>query len=244
MDTALTRKQLVVGGFTFGPTGIVKVDGAPTFAEWKEVGKAIRLMEKMIHWIIGDWLNYGERTYGQKYQEAEEQTGFEYGTLANDKYVAGQVEFSRRRENLSWAHHAEVAALESIQQDIVLLAAEQQGLTRQDLRRLVRHAKQAKDDAPDVHVASGDGWTVDRAHCLDWFARRPADSVGLVFGSPPYEDARWCLEDGLCHRVACNLRRVQADSLDRELTAVLKTLGRLAERLEHAEEMQQRSQTQ
>ena len=31
---------------------------------------------------------------------------------------------------------------------------------------------------------------LDRADCLDWLAALPADSVDLVFGSPPYRDAR------------------------------------------------------
>lgn len=40
-----------------------------------------------------------------------EQTPFEYQTLADDKWTCGRVGFSRRRENLSFAHHVEVAAL-------------------------------------------------------------------------------------------------------------------------------------
>lgn len=33
-------------------------------------------------------------------------------------------------------------------------------------------------------------WSVEQADCLTWFASQPADSVDLVFGSPPYERAR------------------------------------------------------
>jgi len=44
------------------------------------------------------------------------ETGFEYSTLANDKSVASKFEFYRRRENLSWSHHAEVAGLEPDEQ--------------------------------------------------------------------------------------------------------------------------------
>jgi site-specific DNA-methyltransferase (cytosine-N4-specific) len=33
-------------------------------------------------------------------------------------------------------------------------------------------------------------WNVTRADCLGFLAGQPADSIDLVFGSPPYEDAR------------------------------------------------------
>jgi hypothetical protein len=37
---------------------------------------------------------------------------------------------------------------------------------------------------------------IDKADCLEWFAAQQADSIDLVFGSPPYEQARLYLEDG------------------------------------------------
>lgn len=37
---------------------------------------------------------------------------------------------------------------------------------------------------------------IEQGDCLDWFAAQEADSIDLVFGSPPYEDARLYLEDG------------------------------------------------
>ena len=38
-----------------------------------------------MHFWIGDWLNYGERKWGEKYKEALEKTGYDYQTLRNDK---------------------------------------------------------------------------------------------------------------------------------------------------------------
>jgi hypothetical protein len=51
------------------------------------------------------------------YSQALDATEMEYGTLANAKWVSGQFEFSRRRENLSWSHHLEVAKLGPDEQD-------------------------------------------------------------------------------------------------------------------------------
>jgi hypothetical protein len=49
--------------------------------------------------------------------------------------------------------------------------------------------------APAI-IAEGERFRVETADCLDWFASLPADSIDLVFGSPPYEDARLYLEGG------------------------------------------------
>lgn len=50
-------------------------------------------------------------------------------------------------------------------------------------------------NATDV-IAGKSTWSVEQADCLDWFASLPADSIDLVFGSPPYEEARLYLEGG------------------------------------------------
>lgn len=42
---------------------------------------------------------------------ALDQTEYEYQTLKIAKYVAGKFQLFRRRNNLSWSHHVEVAAL-------------------------------------------------------------------------------------------------------------------------------------
>lgn len=58
-----------------------------------------------------DLLRFGENKYGDKYTNAVDATECDYQTLSNAKPVAEKVEIYRRRENLSWSHHAEVAAL-------------------------------------------------------------------------------------------------------------------------------------
>ncbi len=56
-------------------------------------------------WAIGDWLNYGERRYGEMYAQAVDATGYENGTLRDAKWVSGAYELSIRIYNLSFAHH-------------------------------------------------------------------------------------------------------------------------------------------
>jgi hypothetical protein len=61
-----------------------------------------------------------------------------------------------------------------------------------------RHAEEQDEKEPVPFTAPGDAelWEVVAADCLGWFANRPADSLDLIFGSPPYEQARLYLEGG------------------------------------------------
>lgn len=88
-----------------------------------------------------DWLAFGERKYGEMYKEALEVTDLEYKTLRNAVSVGNQIEMSRRRDNLSWSHHSEVASLPPAQQDKFLDVAESENLSHKDLRRKVRDFK-------------------------------------------------------------------------------------------------------
>lgn len=99
------------------------------------------LAEGSVMWWIGDWLRFGERKYGQMYEQALEATDRSYKTLRNAAYVGNQIELSRRRDNLSWGHHAEVAALDPGQQDYWLDLAETEDLSVMKLRAAIHHAK-------------------------------------------------------------------------------------------------------
>jgi hypothetical protein len=61
-------------------------------------------------WSIGDWARAGEK-WGDKYEAVIEATGLSYNTINNTKTVSKAFDFTRRRVNLSFKHHAEVASL-------------------------------------------------------------------------------------------------------------------------------------
>lgn len=117
--------------FVVMPLGLA-VEGQPSLDEWTEAGQLLSKAQGALHWWWGDWLNYGESTYGETYRDALELTDFTYSTLANDKYVASRIEFSSRKENLSWHHHLAVAPLDFEQQQYWLsLAGEKQWSVRE-----------------------------------------------------------------------------------------------------------------
>src|SRR5687768_3997103 len=81
--------------------------GAPTVADWVRLGRGLGALGRASGWWIGDWLRYGNARYGERYGAAARITGYDVQSLMNMAYVAGRFEVSRRRESLSFSHHAE-----------------------------------------------------------------------------------------------------------------------------------------
>ena len=129
--------------WAFSPTGLT-FTGPVTFEEWGALGEWLQGVERSIHFYLGDWLNYGEQHFSGYAQLADE-TGYSAGTLANDKWVCQQIPSSRRREELPFAYHQSVAALEPTEQDAMLDVAIESSLTRAELRTAVALLRQREN---------------------------------------------------------------------------------------------------
>jgi len=124
-----------------------------SYDAWLTVGRRISGIERASAWCLGDWLVYGQRAYGERYKHALEATGFEYQTLRNYAWVARRFVMSRRRDALSFQHHAEVASLPEPEQDLWLLRAEKRRWSRNELRRQLTAAPRSGGQAsPPVTV--------------------------------------------------------------------------------------------
>lgn len=116
-----------------------------TFDQWERIGRQLQLADVAIQWWIGDWLVYGEHKWGDKYTQAIEVTGRREQTLKNYHFVAAAIEKSRRRYELNYSIHAEVAPLEPEEQDRVLAkAAGIANPTVKGVRREVDKIRRAK----------------------------------------------------------------------------------------------------
>ena len=78
--------------------------------EWMDVFKALKQVEGCVQFWIGDCLAYRQQKWGM-YDDIAEETGYDKQALRDIKYVAQNVESSRRNDNLSFTHHREVASL-------------------------------------------------------------------------------------------------------------------------------------
>jgi hypothetical protein len=111
------------------------------FDEWKRLGARLATYSNATSWWIGDWLVFGRVHYGlSRYRAAVGGTGLEYKTLRNYAMVARRFEPTRRREDLSFQHHAEVCGLNEEAQDYWLELAVKHGWSKRELRRNVRAA--------------------------------------------------------------------------------------------------------
>lgn len=124
-----------MSGFDIGPSGLI-VNGTPTFEQWRDFGNSLIRKRFSLQWAIGDWINYGEAHYGQKYTTAITETKLSYGTLRNYASVAGRVKPQNRVAALSWSHHEAVAKLDPARQSVILQLAHRKRLNRTQTRQL------------------------------------------------------------------------------------------------------------
>ena len=114
-----------------------------TREEWLEIGRRLGERAERDRWALGDWARHGDRRYGDL-SEAASVAGLAYGTLANLASVSRRIKPSRRREGLSWDHHAAVAALPPVTGDDLLGRAEAGGWSSRVMREEARAASQVE----------------------------------------------------------------------------------------------------
>jgi hypothetical protein len=158
----------------------------PEWDEWQAMGVQLQGLAKSVHWLVGDWLNVGEREYGEKYAQAVDATGYSVQTLTNDKYVTAQIEIYRRRENLSFAHHAEVARFPAEIQDYWLTRAEEEGWSRDELRKAIRESMKEPEEEKEKRISM----TVEQVAKL-------AASIEVALDRAPELQEVWEWLDGL-----------------------------------------------
>jgi len=134
-----------------GTPSALRLRGDITFDEWLAMGRRLSRITNASPWWLGDWLVYGQHAYGDRYASAIEVTGLNYQTLRNYAWVARRFIMSRRRDTLSFQHHAEVAALQEPDQELWLQRAVTFGWSKAALRRnLVAEREERRRRGQDV----------------------------------------------------------------------------------------------
>jgi hypothetical protein len=180
------------------PSGLQIADGL-TFDAWAGMGRKLAGLSSAVSWCLGDWLIYGEQAYGERYKAAIATTSLDYQTLRNYAWVARRFTVSRRRDTVSFQHHAEVASLPEPDQDLWLSRAQRSRWSRNELRKRVqgerRRSRQIAAEGPvrlEVQVTRDreqrwrDAATVADQGLSDWMADAAdaaADAL-LVAGRP------------------------------------------------------------
>ncbi|MEU5979499.1 LmbU family transcriptional regulator [Streptomyces sp. NPDC047315] len=130
------------------------------FEEWERTGCRLSGIVDSSSWWLGDWLVYGKRHYADRYQRGIRAAGLSYQTLRNYAWVARRFPPERRREALTFQHHAEITSLPVTEQDRWLDRAEENGWTTKQLRGALRTAR--ADDAEGAGDAGRTSLRADR----------------------------------------------------------------------------------
>jgi hypothetical protein len=148
---------------------------------WAVAGRRMSAIDRASQWWIGDWLRYGTERWGEKYTQAARITGYDVPSLRNMAWLASEFEISRRRDTLTWSHHAAVAALEPEQQDTWLDRASEEHLSVADLRGEIRTHQRA--GRAEGNASDDDGPHHDRDLCPTCGQKLPQASKES--GAPP-----------------------------------------------------------
>ena len=144
------------------PIGLLLPEGT-TPLEHQQIGTLLMRQQRAFQWAVGDWGAFGEAKFRQTYEQMQSILGVEYQTFANWVYVAKAIPFSRRREKLSWALHAEIAALPEPAQERWLRDAEHGQMTVAEIRVAVRQERERATPKPAMPaMPSTGGETIGR----------------------------------------------------------------------------------
>jgi N6-adenosine-specific RNA methylase IME4 len=142
----MSNKQ---GSYEITETGLVVREGW-TPELWESAGHEIARYQKGLMWLIGDWLNAGDREgYVErgKLEQACERFGIAYSTAAQAVRVSAAFpESCNRLQDLDWSHHYVVANHKQASE--LLDWAQSEGATVKQLRERVREIKAS--DAPQL----------------------------------------------------------------------------------------------
>lgn len=129
--------NLIIDTFQLTPTGLL-ASQSPTQDAWNDLGNLLFRLEGSIQWLIGDWLNFGiDLQYGDIPRIAEI-LGRDDKTLHNYKQVCDNIEFARRRADLTFGHHDVVRALDPDAQDAALAFAAEHKLSVSAFRKWIK----------------------------------------------------------------------------------------------------------
>jgi hypothetical protein len=128
------------------------------YDRYEGLGAFLGEVKSRINFYLGDWLIFGEGTFGERFGQAGIATGLSEQTLLRIMAVCRGVPPSRRRDGVSWSVHAAVYTLPAREQRTWLARAAEHAWGYAELRKAMQAAR--RDEAPpmfdDAHEANPD----------------------------------------------------------------------------------------
>ncbi|MGW2174764.1 LmbU family transcriptional regulator [Streptomyces sp. NPDC001705] len=156
----------------------LRMPAGMAYDEWERAGRQLADVLDSSSWWLGDWLVYGKDHYTDRYQRGIRAVGLSYQTLRNYAWVSRRFDLSRRRPDLSFQHHAELASMPAEEQDLWLDRAEERQWTTKQLRGAVR-ATRPSAPGPSTAVEPSRRLEVPGSR-LQWW-HKAAEQSGVDF---------------------------------------------------------------
>jgi N6-adenosine-specific RNA methylase IME4 len=157
-----------------------------TEEEWIAAGELLGKVERSVSWWLGDWWRFKNKSWGEKRAivDAPDWDGPPYQTASNAAWVCESYpEVSRRRETLSFKHHAEVASLPVDKQEDLLDWCEETIATKGRPRSTSELRGEKHRRATSVGlVPSSDTCTEEDLSALLLSGRK----FGCIYADPPW----------------------------------------------------------
>jgi hypothetical protein len=166
-----TEKEIVPVGSKFRTSAVGLVaTSRPTWGEWEVALTVVSGITRSCQWWLGDMLNLGHSTFGEKYSQAINELGYDPGYLRNLSYVCERVQLSLRSDKLTFSHHTLVAPLEPPDQKKWIILAVNNGWTVAELRQAMRG-----NDTEDAEEATDEDEMAEVVKAIEDFLDTLAD---------------------------------------------------------------------
>ena len=197
-----------------------------------------------VAWKMGDRICDRPKRYGDMTRLADE-IDVPLGTLKNRASVARRIEPARRRDDLSWSHHAEVAGLEPDEGDAVLAEAALYKWSVDRLRHVMKERGARRAAEREVERLKAEVEALKSERSTPEQARRVIEGVraevgaGIEMIAEGYRRILAALESGdlaiAAGALHGNARRSLAPSFEAQIgRATDGRIGKLIDRIENA----------
>ena len=120
------------------PTSLQLTDPEMSYERYDALGVFLGRMKRWTSWAIGDWLNFGEGVYGERFAQAAANTHLSEQTLLHYQFVAREIPEARREVSVAFGAHALVARMEPREQSRWLKQAAKKGWGERELRDAIK----------------------------------------------------------------------------------------------------------
>jgi hypothetical protein len=194
--------------------GLQLIDPDMPFDQWEGVGRILGHMHRLSAWMIGDWILYGERVYGEeaaqateglhadRYNVAERVTGLAVKTLYNYASTCSKIAIDVRRVELPFRSHQPVTHLEREQQIYWLQQAVENAWSAEDLRDAI--TGKVIDEAPSEDDGIIEGGVTDINDDTMTVSERIEQAARLVWRQATWnvEAAGWIVSPETMNQLA------------------------------------------